>query len=237
MNNINDQLFNILLAIVSILIGLLPAILLPQSRLFRFLLATISYLGVAVAFFLIGHLYAENQQQLQYQVTNQLAQVIEVYANDDYQGSVEPGATQVFTRYSSQDFPLTLRWEVKKYYSFGDDMSETIRKVDVGQTVVVDNRVGLNIYFHPVISSDIGQDCRIIINAGTENESRAGIIQANSHNITPGYFILRNDSNVTLDCDNTPLWYGFRNGKLSGQGLADKIQAGSGSVALLFFFP
>jgi hypothetical protein len=173
------------------------------------------------------------QQQLQYHVTNQLAQSIQVYGNDDFEGTVPPGETRTFTRLSSADFPLSVRWEIKKIRSYGDDMGETIRQVDRLQTVTVDNQIGQSTYFHPVISSTLDQQCRISINDATKNEAPAGYIDAHPKNVRPGYYLWRDDSNVTLYCGGKPMWYGIRRGVDSSR--LSLPEARDGNLAMTFF--
>lgn len=234
MGNINELLFQILLAVAGVLIGLIPAVYPNENRRLKLLLGIVSYAAVAIAFFWIGYRYS--QQRPYYRVANQLAQPIHVYANGGYEGTVQPGKTGVFSRYSFDDFPLTVHWEIKKYESFGNEMGETIKKVDNGQTIVVDNQVGNKTYFHPVITSMINSDCRISINDGTSDQEKGGIIPANAKNVTPGYFVLRPDSNVTLYCDGMPHWLGKRGGTEAGTFSKD-VELVTGNLPLFFYKP
>jgi hypothetical protein len=190
----------------------------------------LALLGLAAKYFL------DSQQQLQYSVSNQLAQSVHVYGNDEFEGTVAPGETKTFTRFSRSDFPLSVRWEIKKIGSYGDDMSETIRRVDELQTIIVDNQIGQTTYFHPVISSTLDQQCRISVNDGTQIEAPAGFINANSRNVTPGYFLWRNDSNVTLYCGGEPMWFGIRNANDRSRFWA-LPRAGDGKLEMTFFAP
>jgi hypothetical protein len=184
---------------------------------------------------LAGRYILAAQQRLQYHVSNQLAQSIHVYGNDDFEGSVGPGETRTFTRLSVADFPLSVRWEIRKIGSYGDDMGETIRQVDRLQTVTVDNKIGQSSYFHPVISSALDQQCRISINDATKDEAPAGFIDAHSKNVTPGYYLWRNDSNVTLYCGGQPMWYGIRKGVDSSRLSLPPV--GNGNLEITFFLP
>lgn len=232
--NTNELLFQILLAVAGVLIGLVPAVLPSGDRRVKVLLRIISYGTVAIAFFWIGYRYS--QQRPYYRVTNRLAQPIHIYADGAYDGTVDPGETGVFSRYSFDDFPLTVRWEIKKYETFGNEMGETIRKVDNGQTVTVDNRVGDKTYFHPVITSAINSDCKISINEDTPDKAMGGVIRANNRNVTPGYFILSKKSNVILYCDDQAYWFGIRDGRDSG-GFFDKVEPVNGNLPLSFYIP
>lgn len=202
-------------------------------------IAKVWRIGLAVlVLLLIGYAaryMLATQQKLQYNVSNQLAQSIQVYGNDDFEGIVAPGETRTFTRLSRADFPLSVRWEIKKIGSYGDDMSETIRQVDQLQTVTVDNKIGQSTYFHPVISSTLDQQCRISINDATKNEAPAGFINPHSERVTSGYFLWRDDSNVTLYCNNKPMWFGIRKGVDSSRLSLPKT--GDGNLEITFFPP
>jgi hypothetical protein len=100
------------------------------------------------------------------------------------------------------------------------------------QTITVDNQIGQSTYFHP-ISSTLDQHCRISINDATRNEAPAGYINAHSEKVTPGYFLWRDDSNVTLYCNNQPMWYGIRRGDDSSRFLS-LPEPGDGNLAMTF---
>lgn len=200
------------------------------TRYWRIGLAVIALLllGLAARYILA------TQQKLQYHVSNQLAQSIDVYANEnDFEGTIPPGETRTFTRLSSADFPISIRWEIRKIGSYGDDMSETIRQVDRLQTVTADNKIGQSTYFHPVISSALDRQCRISINDATKDEAPAGFINPQSENVTPGYFLWRPDSNVTLYCGGQPMWYGIRKGEDSSRLVLPA--AGDGNLEMTFY--
>ena len=195
-------------------------------------------IGLGLVALLLAGVAAMNvltNQQFQYRVSNQLAQSIDVYAKGKLEGTVPPGETRTFIRLSRADFPLSVHWEIRKIRSFGDDMSEEIT-VDGGKTIVVDNRIGQAIYFHPVISNTLDQGCRISINDATKDEAPAGYINAHSARVTPGYFLWRDDSNVTLYCGGKPMWFGIRRGDDSSR-LPALPAAGDGNLEITFFAP
>lgn len=153
-------------------------------------------------------------------IENQLALPIIVTVNGRSE-RVEAGDTKTIALLSKQESPAKVSWKVLRNKKsggnqfLGEEIGEEFNLVDKGERLIVDNVIGLDVYFYPVVLNGTPTQCEIVVNDGLSIEEAIGISSPNTSTNIMGYYKYASNSNVTLKCTNQTYWLGKRNGQQS----------------------
>lgn len=146
-------------------------------------------------------------------IINKLRLPIHIAIDKIDKGAIGEGSDKT---YLLDSFPVMVDWNVIKETTvkgrpLGDDMSGTFTGINSGNTLTIDNVIGDQAFFYPIISNTTGTDCDVVINKGwkSENVTKA-VIPANTNNVGMGYYKLFTNSNVTLTCGADTWWWGLQ---------------------------
>jgi hypothetical protein len=169
-------------------------------------------------------------------VINQLVLPIQFHAG--------VGNTQIVSGEATLGIPVTgtveASYEVVKERNtdgepIGDDVSENIGQVVAGQTITIDNVIGAQHYFFPIITNTFADDCTVVVNEGLPSENRpSALIEGGKVRIWMGYYQLSNNSNVTLHCKDHYSWIGVYPGQAEGGSIISYIKPNSGWIEMRF---
>ncbi len=166
-------------------------------------------------------------------VDNQLLRPVNIYVDEAFRGEVDSQSLRTFL---IDSYPVRVRFEVVRFQMsngtlLGDSMTGHFTYgVNTGETITVDNTIGDNLYFYPMITNQNNLTCEFAVNAGGGSENRPGAyLPAYSSRVAFGYYRLYSNSNITLYCNNgRTYWWGTEPGKPSGTSLIPSVQAGTG---------
>lgn len=182
--------------------------------------------------------YIRSHRKPTIEIVNHLALPIIIEVNDSsaYKYRVEAKSQITITLLSEADFPAKIKWNVIRNKNVsgkvvGEALSGEYSKIDKGREIDIENVLGTDIYFYPVITNNSDDKCLIVINDGLTTEYTIGA--SSPHKITniTGYFKYAKNSNVTLYCNNKPYWHGIRNGESSGKMLPIQSKTGITEIA------
>jgi hypothetical protein len=154
------------------------------------------------------------------------------------------GNTQIISGEATLEIPVTgtvdASYEVVKEHNtdgepIGDDISETIVQVAAGQTITIDNIIGAQHYFFPIITNTFADDCTVVVNEGLPSENRpSALIAGGRVRVWMGYYRLSNNSNVTLHCNDHYSWIGVYPDQAAGGSIVPYIEPNSGWIEMRF---
>jgi hypothetical protein len=133
-------------------------------------------------------------------ITNQLIYAINISVNGTVVGSVPAQSTRQTTSTAAN---IVLSWELVRPTvggrAIGDPMAGTFNSVPGSGTInyTVDNLVGSQWYFAPVITNSGSQNWLMGVNMGLTSENRCSCVaNAGSSNVGIGYYKFFSNSNV-----------------------------------------
>lgn len=143
---------------------------------------------------------------------NQLYRPVSIYIDSIYQGWIEARSSERFLLFqvpATIEFRVDRREDDESGKPYGVAFNAFFYQVmGDNQNLYIDNQVGEEVYFYPVINNQTDQNCDIVINEGTAWEDKIGYAPAHSQGIVSGYFELKPKSSVVLYCGSERArWY------------------------------
>jgi len=166
-------------------------------------------------------------------VYNRLYLPISIYIDKKYIGEVTGQSSKIFILNS---YPVKVDWSIVKVTlsngaQLGNEMGESFENITNGSYIVVDNVVGNQLYFFPIISNNTQKNCFVTINESWEDSFVTNAtVTAYASNVSIGYFRLYSNSNVFLNCDGQSYWWGLRSGINQGVSFSQNVEVETGVI-------
>jgi len=168
-----------------------------------------------------------------FKINNKLHLPIKISIDGKYAGEVEGKSSKVFLLKS---YPAKVSWAIIKMslpdgLTIGHDMGASFYNVTDNQEITIDNVVGDQQYFYPIITNNTDKNCLITINYswGSSYTTHASL-NAHKKNVAFGYYKLFSTSNVLLNCDGKISWWGLRSDNQGGESFYEKVEKETGSI-------
>ena len=168
-----------------------------------------------------------------FMIENSLNLPVQIFIDEVFKGEVTAYDEKTFTLDS---YPVSVEWEIiKKTLSdnspIGHDMGGTFNKVTPDSTFTIDNLVGGQKYFYPIISNNTDYECSLIVNKGWQSEyDPNAVISPKQSKVGAGYYELYSNSNVFFDCEEETHWWGLLPDDASVSSFSEKVKENSGII-------